>query len=591
MRYTVRRATAVLTLGILLTSLTITNAAADGAANKSALLQRIDSLTTSVNAAIQTESQSLLSSASSLGDLYDTRLRIAGLDAQDVAGLRSIGALSDSGTFRDEVMGEYTRLSSTLFTGINQTVGTLSNLRLQISLGTSDVTDAQYTTYGQTLAGIESGIATFQSGATASITTFSTTERQHLDARISTIATRAQTSGSALALFRSARTKYAQVESGLTELQGLIGKVDNNVLQSLQNNLTFLQDTKNTYRTNLETNITNVINQASTLSPRVAAQKSYLQTVKDGLLGEWDDSMTRNFSDDSNLLLAFMKAQNNVKYESDLRSRIYDQSGGIRYADLYASGALTAQIDAITSDIAASTGTLNALLTRYASVSVPSSGSGSVRDALQAKLRNAYESAFADYQSRLVDTIQKVNSDATLTETNTALANKTKQLSTTTQNLLSEKATLTKTQLQAITHALTAEKKLLDSDLRKSLSVGFAQKRVKTFIQTVTALTKDSTGAIRMQGERLQFAALTKLYTREISAYNKPDATVSDDEKAAALTIDDLVNAAAKGANLRTTLKGRLARNITLAKDAKTSVASRYELTLENHEISARLAK
>ncbi|HRI35628.1 MAG TPA: hypothetical protein PK765_00715 [bacterium] len=463
------------------------------ATNKETVIAGIDSLVSEIRTTRTARADALLTAATTLSNEYEKAMTASGVSADDVDTLFAAGKITGT-PFRQSVSSQYRSLVDSLFSDIDNVSASLLASRTDIVLGYSDLTDGQKKTFESEIAASRNQYATFVSGSQSAIDAFLSANRATLKTEVARLVTIAAEERDTLAVLRDIRSRYATLESGLDTMKSDMDYIRTNILDALQNNITFLAEEKAKYLVRMQANFDAGIEKAIAYE-RVRARKGDIEVYRDVLLQRWQSYADTNFADDQMLLLSYLKAQNIVDSEKALRQTIYTDSGIIRYAEVLADAdGLFSRIQKLQSDIVSTNADLANLKTRYAG------GASSIATDLKTDLANAYSEKLVEYQDEFQDYIETVAADQTNLEQLVSSENQANELE--------------KQQNASYIRIMELEKSVIDTTIAGSHSVEFARDTIAAFESRIKTLAAKGDSRVKRRADQLIHDARYQLVNR-----------------------------------------------------------------------------
>jgi hypothetical protein len=481
--------------GLVVTTVAIVSSAAVYAAtNKETVVASIDALVSEIRTARTARADSLLTAATTLSSEYEKAMTASGVSADDVDTLFAAGKIPGT-PFRQTVSSEYRSLVDSLFTDIDKVSSSLLSTRTDILLGYSDLTDGQKKVFDADIAASRTQYQTFASGSQSTIDAFLSRNRATLKSEVSRVAGLVSANRDTLSVLKDIRARYATIESNLATLKSNMEYVRVNILETLQNNITFLGDEKAKYAERMRANFDAGIEKALSYD-RIRARKGDLEVYRDSLLARWQSYADTNFADDQGLLLSYLKAQNIVDSEKALRDKIYTASGTIRYADVLANAnGLFTEVQKLQSDIADTNSDLAELKVRYAA-----NASSTVTSDLKTQLASAYSQKLAEYQDEFQEYIASIAADQTSLEQKTDAENQANEL--------------LKQQNASYIRIMELDKATVDTTIAGSHSVEFARDTITGFESRVNAVAAKGDSRVQRRRDQLVYDVRYQLVNR-----------------------------------------------------------------------------
>ncbi len=529
--------------------------------NRSELLDQIDELLAEIETVRSDREAMLLDHATALSDRYATALADEGVNPDHVDIL--LGAKKLLGTtFRQEVTAQYRELSDTMFDDIAETKEMLSELKTDITLGASSVTDAERSVYEQTITEAQSDLETFRSESQQTLDTFLSDFLSQLDGEVERVRDRIGENRDFLTVIADMERRYDSMEERLTALKSSITDTEETVLDRLQNNVTLLSEQKATLIDRMDQSLDEAVERAMSYS-RLREREQDIRVYRDLLLDRFESYLETSFHDDEDLLLSYLAAKNIVESEPELRERIYDESGTIRYDRVFEDAdELFSEIQTLWSDISDRIDELDALKARYEN----ESALGLSTD-LSTQLSNAYRTKRDEYEAEFQTYLENIAEEQSLIAEQVETKN--------------EKNELEKRQNESYIAILELEKDLFDKELQTGHSVEYAERILADFIERTHTVAQEGNSRVQRRAQQLQYAARLSVLDRAIrenEAYTAFAQYRVDVVKSVNAAIADLEDTLGKDATLDR-LKTIIERADAL-KDRYLSPSVRYQIDL-----------
>lgn len=421
------------------------------ASNKEATLTSIDSLHTFVTSSIAVKEKALSDSANSLGTRYDTATRALGITSEEVEALTSIKKLNVP-SFRLEVATAYSVLKLSMFQDIKKTQAALSALRDEVSLGYSDLSNAQKLAYDDKIAVLQKEYMAFSSGSTIVLDTFTSTFSARIAPAVELLAKMMRENGDYIRFIRDIRAGYLRIDTGKAQLISKKDIFDREVLPKIQGGFLVFTTNKKLFTDALRADLTSGLDKAL-LQPKLKAQEPELRAYVEDIMSKWGEYLNKNFGQDDELIYIGKDAVNLLTSEKELRSQIYDEAGSIRSLDIAVGTGMLLSMTKIEGGLMNSTNRIDSLIRTY--------GSGNVLASLGDGLQASYKTQLSLYRSDFTKLLEEKLRTISLEEKN----------HTQTLNLIDQ------------------EEKILRQNLEGATSADFSDQLVKDFTLKTNALS------------------------------------------------------------------------------------------------------
>lgn len=282
------------TISIILTGALLSSFSTSFAlTNKEATLGSIDTLNTSIATSIALREKTLSDRANELGNRYDTTIKSLGFQSDEVEALTSIKTLGVP-SFRQDIAQAYLGLKQDMLQNIKTTQTALTSLRDEVALGYADLSVAQKQSYDTKIADAQKNYATFLSGSTASIDTFTNTFSGRILSDTALVIKMMRDNGKYVSFIRDIRSGYSRIDEKKANLLSRKNMFEQEVLPKIQGGFLIFTANKKIFTDAIRKDLTSGLEKA-TAQERIKKQETELRAYIEDIMSKWNEHLTKNF--------------------------------------------------------------------------------------------------------------------------------------------------------------------------------------------------------------------------------------------------------------------------------------------------------